>query len=59
MKRIKMLLVLIILLLVTGCSGTYNINIDKNQGVKEELTVTLEGEASNYKKIDDCQPLRR
>lgn len=52
MKKIRIVLLLLIMLLVTGCSGTYNLNIDKNLKVKEELNVTLENEASSYEKLD-------
>ena len=53
MKKIKILVVLLILFLVTGCSGTYNLNISKELKVTEEANITLEGEANNYNKFND------
>lgn len=52
MKKIKVLILLIILVLVSGCSGTYDLNINKDLTISEELNVTLEGEASSYDKIN-------
>ncbi len=53
MKKIKMFLLLIIVFLVCGCSGTYNLKINNDLSVSEELNVTLEDESSNYDSIND------
>lgn len=52
MKKIKVLFLLLLLVLITGCTGTYNLNIDENLKVKEELNITIQDEASNYEKVD-------
>ncbi|MBR4830420.1 MAG: hypothetical protein IKZ96_01460 [Bacilli bacterium] len=53
MKKIKIVFLALLLLLITGCAGTYNLNIDENLAVKEELSINFIGEASNYNKIND------
>ena len=53
MKKLKMFLLLIIVFLVCGCSGTYNLKINKDLSVSEELNITLEDESSNYDSIND------
>lgn len=52
MKRIRILIIVLILFLITGCSGTYNINIGKDLKVKEELNIVLEDEAKNRDKFN-------
>ena len=53
MKKLKMFLLLIIVFLVCGCSGTYNLKINNDLSVSEELNITLEDESSNYDSIND------
>lgn len=53
MKRIKIVILLIAIILITGCSGNYNLNINKDLTVSEELSVILEDEASSYDKINE------
>lgn len=53
MKRIKIVILLIAIILITGCSGNYNLNINKDLTVSEELSVILENEASSYDKINE------
>ena len=48
-----MFLLLIIVFLVCGCSGTYNLKINNDLSVSEELNITLEDESSNYDSIND------
>ena len=53
MKKIKVVILLLIVLLVSGCSGVYNLEINKDLTVKEELNLVLDNESSNYDKIND------
>lgn len=53
MKKIKIVFLALLLLLITGCAGTYNITIDEELAVKEELNVTISGEADNYELFDE------
>ncbi len=57
MKKIKMVFLVLIILLVTGCAGTYNLTINEDLSVKENLSVNFSGEESSYDKINDL--LRR
>ena len=52
MKKIKVLFLLLVLVLITGCSGTYNLKIDKDLSVKEELNVVLENEATSFEEFN-------
>lgn len=53
MKKIKILIIILLLFIVTGCSGTYTLKIDKDLKVTEEANLILEDEASNYNKFSD------
>lgn len=53
MKKIKILILLLVVLLISGCSGTYNLDISKDLSVKEDLNVVLENEAGNYDKLNN------
>ena len=53
MKKIKIVFLALIILLVTGCAGTYNLTIDEDLTVKENLSVNFSGEESSYEKIYD------
>ena len=57
MKKIKIVFLALIILLVTGCAGTYNLTINEDLSVKENLSVNFSGEESSYDKINDL--LRR
>lgn len=57
MKKIKIVFLSLIILLVTGCAGTYNLTINEDLSVKENLSVNFSGEESSYDKINDL--LRR
>ena len=52
MKKIKVLFLLLVLVLITGCSGTYNLKIDKDLSVKEELNVVLENESTSFEEFN-------
>lgn len=53
MKKIKIVFLVLIILLVTGCAGTYNLTIGEDLTVKENLSVNFSGEESSYEKIYD------
>ena len=57
MKKIKIVFLALIILLITGCAGTYNLTINEDLSVKENLSVNFSGEESSYDKINDL--LRR
>ncbi|MBR4350965.1 MAG: hypothetical protein IKP98_01940 [Bacilli bacterium] len=52
MKKIKIVFLTVLLLLITGCAGTYNVTIDEELAVKENLSITISGEADNYEMFD-------
>ena len=52
MKKLKLVFLLIIVLLVSGCSGTYNIKINKDLTINEELDVILEKQYNNYSSVE-------
>lgn len=47
---LKYLIITILLLTATGCSGNYNLNINEDLTVKEELNLTLSDESKLYSK---------
>ena len=49
-KYIKLIFIGIILVLLTGCSGNYNLKINKDLTINEELELTLEKESETYEK---------
>ena len=51
MKKIKVLILLIAIILISGCSGTYNLTIDKDLSVEEKMNIVLEGKAEDYDKV--------
>lgn len=57
MKKIKIVFLSLIILLVTGCAGTYNLTINEDLSVKENISVNFSGEESSYDRINDL--LRR
>lgn len=51
MKRKTMkILILFLTIFLTGCSGNYNININKDMSIDEELYLTLENREGIYEK---------
>lgn len=48
MKRIRIVFLILIILLITGCAGTYNLRIDEDLSVKEELSVTIADKEENH-----------
>lgn len=49
-KKIKYIVISVLLLLVTGCSGNYNVKINEDMSVNEELYLTIENEEGLYQK---------
>lgn len=50
MKRFKKIYIFILIILLTGCSGNYDVNINKDLGVEENLNLSIENNISNYEK---------
>ena len=50
MKKIKFLLLIIVVLLFSGCTGDYNLTFNKDLSVKEELDISIKNENDNYEK---------
>lgn len=48
MKKIKYILILIIVLLFTGCSGNYNLTFNKDLSLTEELNVNIDNKENTY-----------
>lgn len=48
MKKIRIVFLILIILLITGCAGTYNLKIDEDLSVKEELSVTVADKEENH-----------
>lgn len=48
--KIKKILVLFLIILLTGCSGNYNLNIKEDMSVEEELYLTIENKEGLYEK---------
>lgn len=49
-KIIKYILIIFILILLTGCSGNYNVIINSDLSVNEELELTIDNEYGQYQK---------
>lgn len=49
-KKIKNIVISVLLLLVTGCSGNYNVKINEDMSVNEELYLTIENKEGLYQK---------
>lgn len=49
-KKIKYIVISVLLLLVTGCSGNYNVKINEDISVNEELYLTIENKEGLYQK---------
>jgi hypothetical protein len=48
MKKIRYILILIIVLLFTGCSGNYNLTFNKDLSLTEELNVNIDNKENTY-----------
>lgn len=49
-KKIKYIVISVLLLLITGCSGNYNVKINEDMSVNEELYLTIENKEGLYQK---------
>ncbi len=50
MKKIKKLLILFLIFILTGCSGNYDININKDLSIDESLYLSLDNNDNVYNK---------
>ena len=48
MKKIRYILILVIVLLFTGCSGNYNLTFNKDLSLTEELNVNIDNKENTY-----------
>lgn len=49
-KKYKLVILLLLVLLFTGCTGNYNVTINDNLSVNEELNLELENNNGEYEK---------
>ena len=49
-KKLKIFIIGILLILVTGCSGNYNLKINDDMSVEEELYLTIDSSNNEYTK---------
>ena len=49
-KRLKIFIISILLILVTGCSGNYNLKINDDMSINEELYLTIDNSNNAYTK---------
>lgn len=47
-KYIKLIIISFIVIILTGCSGNYNLKINQDLTIKEELELTLDKETDTY-----------
>lgn len=50
MKKLNKLLVLFLIFILTGCSGNYDVNINKDLSVEESLYLSLDNDENVYNK---------
>lgn len=50
MRKIKYVLVVLVILLFTGCSGNYNLKFNTDLSVEEELNIKFENKDDDYEK---------
>lgn len=50
MKKIKYILIILIVLLFSGCSGSYNLTFNKDLSITEELNINIEDKDNAYEK---------
>lgn len=48
MKKVKIILFLLIIVLLSGCRGTYNIKINEDQSINEQLSVNIDNKDGYY-----------
>ena len=53
MKHIKKIIILLFVILLTGCSGTYNLKFNDDLSIKEELNVEIPSTEENKQKTLD------
>ena len=49
-KKLKIFIIGILLILVTGCSGNYNLKINDDMSINEELYLTIDNSNNAYTK---------
>lgn len=50
-NKFKILILIISIILLTGCSGNYNLKINKNLSVEENIYLTIENTANAYQNM--------
>ena len=50
MRKIKYLLLMIVVLLLTGCSGNYNLKFNNDLSINEELNIFIDNKLDNYER---------
>ena len=50
MRKIKYILLIFVILLLTGCSGNYNLKFNKDLSVDEELIIAIENNEDTYER---------
>lgn len=50
MRKVKYILLLVIILLFTGCNGEYNINLNEDLSINEEINFSIENKDDAYEK---------
>ena len=52
MKRIKLLFIFVAILLLSGCSGVYDLKINEDQSIVESIDLNIEKQEDTYDKIN-------
>ena len=50
MKKIKIILLVLLVLILTGCKGEYNLEINKDLSLKEEINFSIDNTGDTYDK---------
>ena len=50
MKKFKYLIILLLIIITSGCTGTYNLKFNTDMSVEEELNVKLDYSDDTYEK---------
>ena len=50
MKKIKVIILLFSIILLSGCSGTYNIKINEDLSIEENVNFTIPKDNDSYEK---------
>ena len=53
MKKIRILVIVLLMFMLCGCSGTYNLTFNEDLTMKEELNVNIKNENNNYERTLD------